>query len=120
MAYNPSPFGEESFIMVNQQELARLLSRGGPNESRLIALALSRANLINHAEFEPSEIGGVLDVKPSTVTGLIARCKEMGYLTDESCTRCLVVNPWLVVKRAKGNRMCAYHGVVPPRLRSVA
>ncbi len=84
MANNPSPFGEETFMFINQQELGRLVGRGGPNEFRLFALALSRANLINHAEFEPSEIGRILGVKPSTVTGLVARVTGMGWLTDES------------------------------------
>ncbi|MGE2692219.1 hypothetical protein [Mycolicibacterium pulveris] len=74
----------------------------GPVWMKLVCLAYARHHANGHATFKPGELASILGVPRQRVTEGIAVAVSYGFLSDESCSRCLVV-PSHAIQGPQGN-----------------
>ncbi|OBK46506.1 hypothetical protein A5656_03595 [Mycobacterium gordonae] len=70
-----------------------------PKLTRLVALAYARTDENGHARFLRGELMKKLDTNKQGVQKLIDRAVRDGWLTDLSCSECLVAPPFVSDKR---------------------
>jgi hypothetical protein len=92
-----------------------------PLAVRVLFAAMGRHDRGGHARFRRGELADVLgsvdtatgEVMPGrsdTVSKAIKAAKHLGYVTEDSTARCLVLSPHVFQKRWGSTEPCAYHG----------
>jgi hypothetical protein len=70
-----------------------------PKLTRLVALAYARSDSNGHAQFVRGELAKLLGVTKQAVQKLIIRAVRDGWLTDTSCSECLVTPSHITDRR---------------------
>lgn len=84
------------------------LDTGKPKLTRLVAFAYARTDSNGHARFLRGELMKLLDTTKQTVQKLIDRAVRDGWLTDRSCSECLVA-PSHISDRRYVAKPCPIH-----------
>jgi hypothetical protein len=105
-----------------QQEMSRWAKDGAvtPLAVRVLFAAMGRHDRNGHARFRSGELADVLgsidvttgEVRPArrdSVSDAIKAAKRLGYITDESTVRCLVLSRHVFQKSWGSPAPCAVH-----------
>jgi hypothetical protein len=90
-----------------------------PLAIRVLFAAMGRHNKAGHAQFNKGELaeilgdidlttGEVVSARSDTVSKAIAAAKHLGFISDDSTARCLVV-PGYAFQKARGSDVCTVH-----------
>lgn len=115
--------GDSQWGAYSQTELSRWSKQAEitPLAVRILFAAMGRHDSSGHARFRPGELADVLG-SVDTVTGelvaaradsvskAIRAAKHLGYITEESTVRCLVLSRHTFQKAWGSTKPCAYHG----------
>jgi hypothetical protein len=106
-----------------QGEMSRWAKDGAvtPLAVRVLFAAMGRHDRNGHARFRPGELADVLgsidvttgEIRPArrgAVSDAIKAAKRLGYITDESFARCLVLSRHIFQNSWGSPQVCAAHG----------